>query len=217
MCGLILAITVLLQKRKHVYNPLTRSVLLNQTEKRRQQEENLLPEKRYFVIVPRLRIRLTSFLKKQGDILLQEKVKHPIITPVYLLCWCPFLSLFPSCANFVCSKIYPQRSTIKAPHQRITIPQRSNTQHQHTLHVLHIYTPCFALFCFVLFPIQGLCQFGSRSPHPIKTCLNKTEHVRNMSVTGRIWKKWLIMRQTASSLRLAESPNIRHRTSWMTT
>ncbi len=36
---------------------------------------------------------------------------------------------------------------------------------------------CFVLFCFALFPIQGLCQFGSRSPSPRQNMSHKTEHV----------------------------------------
>ncbi len=31
--------------------------------------------------------------------------------------------------------------------------------------------------CFALFPIQGLCQFGSRSPSPHQNMSHKTEHV----------------------------------------
>ncbi len=47
-------------------------------------------------------------------------------------------------------------------------------------YTLHIYTPallCFVLFCFAFFPIQGLCQFGSRSPTPRQNMSHKTEHV----------------------------------------
>ncbi len=60
--------------------------------------------------------------------------------------------------------------------QRITL----NTSIHYTL---HIYTPvCFALFFFfffffALFPIQGLCQFGSRSPSPRQNMSHKSEHV----------------------------------------
>ncbi len=32
------------------------------------------------------------------------------------------------------------------------------------------------LFCFALFPIQGLCQFGSRSPSRRQNMSHKTEH-----------------------------------------
>ncbi len=32
------------------------------------------------------------------------------------------------------------------------------------------------MFCFALFPIQGLCQFGPRSPSTARTA-HKTEHV----------------------------------------
>ncbi len=33
------------------------------------------------------------------------------------------------------------------------------------------------MFCFALFLIQGLCQFGSRSPSPHQNMSHKTEHV----------------------------------------
>ncbi len=33
------------------------------------------------------------------------------------------------------------------------------------------------MFFFALFPIQGLCQFGSRSPSLRKNMSNETEHV----------------------------------------
>ncbi len=36
---------------------------------------------------------------------------------------------------------------------------------------------CFVLFCFALFPIQGLCQFRSRSLSPRQNMSHKTEHV----------------------------------------
>ncbi len=40
---------------------------------------------------------------------------------------------------------------------------------------MHIYTP--VLLCFALFPIQGLCQFGLRSPSPRQNMSHKTENV----------------------------------------
>ncbi len=33
------------------------------------------------------------------------------------------------------------------------------------------------MICFALFLIQGLCQFGSRSPSPHQNMSHKTEHV----------------------------------------
>ncbi len=80
----------------------------------------------------------------------------------------------------MCSIISPQRLQIRS-----TPPEDHSRREAHiSIHyTLHIYTPvllCFVLFCFALFPIQGLCQFGSRSPTPRKNMSHKTEHVGHL-------------------------------------
>ncbi len=55
-----------------------------------------------------------------------------------------------------------------SPLQRITL----NISIHYTL---HIYIP--VVLCFVLFPIQVLCQFGLRSPSPRQNMSYHTEHV----------------------------------------
>ncbi len=56
--------------------------------------------------------------------------------------------------------------------QRITL----NTSIHYTLHIYTHVLLCF-VFYFALFPIQGLCQFSSRSPSPRQNMSHKTEHV----------------------------------------
>ncbi len=76
--------------------------------------------------------------------------------------------MLPLC---VLNNLYTETTNYKHPTrgpqtQRITL----NTSIHYTL---HIYTPV----CFALFPIRGLCQFGSRTPSPRQNMFHKTEHV----------------------------------------
>ncbi len=112
-------------------NPLTRSVLLNQTLKKKSNKRKICFAERDFFLVPlpHLRIRLTSFLeKKQGDFLLQEKVKHPIITFSYsvsVLFFLCFPAVLPLC---VLNNFSTEDYKFEAPHQRITDAE-NHTQH----------------------------------------------------------------------------------------
>ncbi len=99
---------------------------------------------------------------------------------MYSFCWCTFFLCFPAVLPLcVLNNFYAETTNYKHPTrgsqtQIITL----NTSIHYTL---HIYTPVcfplFVLFCFALFPIQGLCQFGSRSPSPHQNMSHKTEHV----------------------------------------
>ncbi len=90
-----------------------------------------------------------------------------------------FFLCFPAVLPYVCPIISLQRLRIRSTHHRGPQMQRItlNTSIHYTV---HIHTPV----CFVLFPIQGLCQFGPRSPSTARKCLTK----QNMSVTGKDWK-----------------------------
>ncbi len=68
--------------------------------------------------------------------------------------------------NFYAETTNYKHPTRGSQTQRITL----NTSIHYTL---HIYTPV----CFALFPIQGQCLFGSRSPSPRQNMPHKTEHV----------------------------------------
>ncbi len=110
-------------------------------------------------------------------------MKYPIITPVYSFCWCTFLSLFASCATFICSIISTQKLKKKT-----TPPEDHRRRESHSTlayTTFCTFTPqfvllCFVLFCFASFPIQGLCQFGSRYPSPRQNMSHKTEHVSHL-------------------------------------
>ncbi len=105
------------------------------------------------------------------------------------------------------------------PHRGYDLEARPPEDHSHreshsTLAYTILYTfthlLCFVLFCFALFPIQGLCQFGSRSPSPCQ----------NMLVTGRIWKHGLQPSVVTDSLLPKAAKAFKHQTqghSWMTT
>ncbi len=118
------------------------------------------------VIVLHLRIRLISILKGKGDFLVQEKVKHTIITPVYSFCLCAFRSLFPSCAAFTCALFLCRSCKLRAPHQRTT----DTENHTQTLAdtTLYTFTPLFVLLCFVLlcFPFKVCVSSVQDLPHP---------------------------------------------------
>ncbi len=104
-------------------------------------------------------------------------MKHPIITPVYSFCWCPFLSVvFHLCYLYVCSIISPQRLQIRSVPPEDHRCRESHSTLAYT--ILCTFTPlfCFVLFCLALFPIQGLCQFNSRSPSPRQNMSHKREH-----------------------------------------
>ncbi len=88
-----------------------------------------------------------------------------------------FSFCFPAVLPLRVLNFYARSCNYTHPHtedhrNRITL----NTSIHYTVHILH---PCLFCLCFVfaLFPIQGLCQFGPRSPSPARTCLTKTEHV----------------------------------------
>ncbi len=85
----------------------------------------------------------------------------------------------------MCSIISPQRLQIRS-----TPPEDHSRREAHSTlayTTLHIYTR-FALFCFALFPIQGLCQFGSGSPSPRQNMSHKTEHVGHWGRSGNMAK-----------------------------
>ncbi len=85
----------------------------------------------------------------------------------FFLC---FLAVLPVC---VCAQSFsPQRLQIR------NMPTRGSHSTL-AFTILCTFTPllCFVLFCFALFPIQGMCQFGSRSPSSRQNMSHKTEHV----------------------------------------
>ncbi len=81
------------------------------------------------------------------------------------------------CYLYVCSIISPQRLQIRNTPREDHRRRESHSTLAYT--ILCTFTPlfCFVLFCFALFPIQGLCQFGLRSPSPRQNMSHKTEHV----------------------------------------
>ncbi len=106
-------------------------------------------------------------------------MKHPIITFFFLLILLVSVSFSVAqlCYLYVCSTISQQRLQI-----RNTPPENHRCRESHSTlayTILCTFTPlfCFVLFCFALFPIQGLCQFSSRSPSPSQNIFHKTEHV----------------------------------------
>ncbi len=76
------------------------------------------------------------------------------------------------CYLYVCSIIYPQRLQIRS-----TPPEDHSRRKAHSTLAYTTLCPFTHLFCFVLFCIHGLCQFGSRSPSPRQNMSHKTEYV----------------------------------------
>ncbi len=81
------------------------------------------------------------------------------------------------CCLYVCSISTQKLQITRTPPQRTTETESHSTLAYTTLCTFTPLLFCLC-FCFALFPIQGLCQFGPRSPSPARTCLTK----QNMSV-----------------------------------
>ncbi len=90
--------------------------------------------------------------------------------------------MLPLCVlnNFYAEATNYKHPTRGSQTQRITLITSTH-------YTLHIYTPvgfalfCFVLLCFALFPIQGLCQFGSRSLSPHQNIPKAAETLKHQT------------------------------------
>ncbi len=107
---------------------------------------------------------------------LTRKGEAPNYYPCVLILLVYFsFSVSQLCYLYVCSIISTQKLQIPS-----TPPEDHRRRESHSTlayTTLCTFIPLSVLFCFALFPIQGLYQFGSRSPSPRQNMSHKTEHV----------------------------------------
>ncbi len=98
-----------------------------------------------------------------------------LLSLLLILLVCFSSSVSQLCCLYVCSISTQKLQITRTPPRRITETESHSTLAYTTLCT---FTPLFVLFvfCFALFPIQGLCQFGPRSLTR-QNMSHKTEHV----------------------------------------